>query len=363
MKSYRVGIIGCGSIANAHARGYRALGLNIAAAADINQEKLNMFKERYGVKNLYKDYKQMLHKEALDILSVCTWPPLHSEMTVAAAEAGVKGVLCEKPMATCLAEADRMIEACEKTGAKLAVGHMRRFSEIYVKARRLVVDKVVGEPTFIHGISVGDLLSDGTHLVDIVRFFAGDQPVNWVIGQIDAHEKRRRYGHYVEDAAICYIEFRNGLTAFIEMSAFTKAPLKTGTVGFSKESLPKDLARAQSIYARRKAKYCSVYIQGTEGRIEVGERERPPLRFKGKGDADWNVPQLRWDVDPFKLEIEALIESIEQGKENPCSGKQGRQTLEVLMAVFESSRRREIIPFPLEVMDHPLTTMIEKGEI
>ena len=118
MSSYRVGIIGCGGIAHAHAKGYLARGLDIVAAADVRKERLAKFRQLYEVGNLYDDYRQMLTKEELDLVSICTWPTLHSEMTVDVAEADVKGILCEKPMATCLAEADKMIEACDKTGAQ-----------------------------------------------------------------------------------------------------------------------------------------------------------------------------------------------------------------------------------------------------
>ena len=65
--------------------------------------------------------------ESLDIVSICTWPPLHCEMVVAAAESGVKAILCEKPMALNLKEADQMLDSCEKSGTKLVVGHQHRF--------------------------------------------------------------------------------------------------------------------------------------------------------------------------------------------------------------------------------------------
>lgn len=364
MSSYRVGIIGCGGISNAHARGYLALGMDIVAAADIKQEQLARFHDLYGIGNLYTDYREMLANEELEIVSICTWPTLHSKMTVDSAEAGVKGILCEKPMSTCLAEADRMIEACDKAGTRLAIGHVYRFWEMYIEARRLIASNAIGEITFIRGISIGDLLSDGTHIVDLVRYFAGDPPVNWVIGQVDVHERRRRYGHYVEDAGICYLEFKNGVRAFIELSQISGDQPSPGQVGFTRESMFKDLGRSRAIdWWKKGAKYCTAHIDGTEGRIEVGKREQPRLRYRGKGDEDWQVPRLRKGSDPVEREIEALIKSVENGKEHPCSGRQGRHALEILMAVFESSRRRETILFPLEMTDHPLATMIEKGEM
>ncbi|MFQ6041791.1 MAG: Gfo/Idh/MocA family protein [Candidatus Poribacteria bacterium] len=92
-KEYGVGVIGCGRIARAHANGYKAAEMPIIAAADISQEQLNKFAAEYNVEKLYTDYTQMLAEEELDIVSICTWPPLHREMVVAAAEAGAKGIL------------------------------------------------------------------------------------------------------------------------------------------------------------------------------------------------------------------------------------------------------------------------------
>jgi len=358
MKPYKVGIIGCGSIANAHAKAYKSLGMEISAAADISQEQLNLFQKNYNVRNLYTDYRLMLEKEDLDIVSICTWPPLHAEMTVNSAESGVKGILCEKPMAVNLAEADAMIEACDKASVKLAVGHMRRFSEAYAEARKVILSGAIGEVYFIHGVSVGDLLSDGTHIIDMMRFFAGDVPANWVIGQIDARSKRTRYGHYVEDSSISYFEFENGVRAFLEISlAYGKQP------GSSVQAGSSALLPQSTMWWRKVAKYTTVYVHGSEGRIDVGERENPQLKYKGKGDADWKVPALTYKIDPFAVQIKALVESVERNTEHPCSGRQGRATLEIIMAIHESARRRAKIVLPLTIKEYPLAAMIEKGEI
>ena len=96
------------------------------------------------------------------------------------------------------------------------------------------------------------------------------------------------------------------------------------------------------------ATYQQAYIDGTEGRIDVNIADQPTVRMKGKGDAEWRIPELKRE-NPFKLEIVAMIDSIETGKEHILSGRQGRADLEVLMAVYESSRRREVISLPLTV--------------
>jgi UDP-N-acetyl-2-amino-2-deoxyglucuronate dehydrogenase len=353
--AYRVGILGCGGIANAHMKAYQNAGFNVVAAADIKQEQLDKFKAAYRIKKTYLDYQRMLRKEKLDIVSICTWSPLHCEMTVNAAEAGVKGILCEKPMSINLAEADMMIDACKKAGAKLAIGHMRRYVEFVYKARELIDAYAIGEPIFIHGMTVGDLLSDGTHLIDLVRFFAKDEPVNWVMGQVEARRKRTRYGHYIEDASIGYIQFKGGLRALVETS---------GLLGSKTETPKSEVERIQAIeWFKKGTKYCSVYIDGTDGRIELGEREQPLLRVRGKDHTGWQAYDVGWGTDPFQKQIEALAECIENNKEHPLNGYQGRAALEVIMAIFESFRRREIILFPVNVKEYPLNAMIEKGEI
>lgn len=358
---YKIGIIGCGGIANAHAKAYVELGLEIAAASDINQVRLKEFSKIYNIKNIYTDYGEMLRREKLDIVSVCTWPIFHCEMTERAAEEGVKGIICEKPMAMNLGEADRMINACRKTGTKLVIGHMRRFLKIYSEAKNLLKSGIIGEPELIHGASVGDLLSDGTHLIDSIRFINNDERVNWVFGQIDAYEKRRRYGHYVEDASIGYVEFENGLRAFIETSQVSPGGPSLGEVGFSQESLFKDLNRVNQInWWKKNIPYCAIRIYGSDGMIQVDERGNPPLKYKGKNGKVWQASSITQESGPFRLQVEALIKSMEEDVEHPCSGEQGRKTLEVIMALYESARRREIVLLPLKVDENPLLEMVER---
>ena len=99
-KPLRAGLIGCGGVAGAHMRAYRQLGgVEVAAAAEIIPDRLQSFGDEWGIEDLYLDYEVMLEQETLDIVSVCTPPFAHCAPTIAAAEAGVRGIFCEKPMA------------------------------------------------------------------------------------------------------------------------------------------------------------------------------------------------------------------------------------------------------------------------
>src|SRR5947199_3411739 len=107
---YRAGIIGCGSIAAAHARGYRGVSeVELVAAADPVERCRRDLQERFEIPRTYSDAEEMLRTERLDLVSICLWHPLHAEFTRLAARYQPKAILCEKPMATCLAEADAML--------------------------------------------------------------------------------------------------------------------------------------------------------------------------------------------------------------------------------------------------------------
>src|SRR5581483_1726326 len=109
----RVAILGLGGISRAHLRGYRAPEnagrVEVVAGADISAAARARFVEETGIERTYADYRELLERERPEIVSICTWPPLHPEMVEAAAAAGVRGILCEKPMAVDLAGCDRML--------------------------------------------------------------------------------------------------------------------------------------------------------------------------------------------------------------------------------------------------------------
>jgi len=112
MEDYRVGIIGCGGIAREHVRAYGNISnVKIVSGAEVDTERREKFAGDFGLQNVYADYHDMLEKEALDIVSVCTWPKTHSDAVCEAAKSGCKGIMCEKPMATNLGEADLMLDA------------------------------------------------------------------------------------------------------------------------------------------------------------------------------------------------------------------------------------------------------------
>ena len=135
----------------------------------------------------YHDFGELLARERPDVVSIVTGDHLHADLTVAAAESGARAVFCEKPIATTLADADRMIDACERHGVLLSVDHTRRWRPLFTTARRLVAGGELGAVRTVAAELYGPramLFRNGTHLVDGLTFFAGTEP-RWVTALLE----------------------------------------------------------------------------------------------------------------------------------------------------------------------------------
>jgi predicted dehydrogenase len=158
-----------------HAGAYQSTpGFELVAAANRSEEKLRAFGERRGVTALYADFRKLLRDERPDVVSVCTQSPEKAEITIAAAEAGVRAIVVEKALATSMAEADAMIAACERNNVLLAVNHPNRFSPMNRQAKALIDGGAIGRPGVATAYSVAGMLHVGTHTFDVLRYWLGD---------------------------------------------------------------------------------------------------------------------------------------------------------------------------------------------
>lgn len=342
MARYRAGIIACGSIARSHARGWRAIQdlVDLVAIADTSEEALRESGERWEVpsERRYTDFRAMLDRERLDIVSVCSWHGLHASMVSAAAARRPRAILCEKPMATCLGEADDMITACRRNQVKLAIGHMRRFFSGWEEARRLVGEGAIGEPRLIRTIVAQGLLNWGTHTIDGVRFVLGDPGAEWVMGAVQRKTDRYERAMRIEDACAGLVQFADG------------PPGPYGMPG-PQLVIEADLTPRASI---------NFQIYGTEGQVEV---ENDHVRLLSPASGGWRELETP-DTDPFAAqarEVVAWIDDRIQGYRGEAV--HGRAALEIMMAIYESARRHEVVRLPLLTRVNPLDLMVESGQL
>jgi len=347
----RAAVIGCGSggkgqagahsIGYAHGAAYRQSSqVELVAVADVNADNLAAYAQEFRVPpgHIYTDYVEMLKQERPDLVSVCTWPPLHREMVIAAARAGARGIWCEKPMTLSLADADEMLSACRESGTYLIINHQRRFLEPFVAARQVIDSGQIGEVLTIHaGIDDWDLLSWGTHWVDMFRFLLHDAACTWVMSQIDATSNRIRYGHAVEDHGVTCFAFTTGTHAFLE-------------TGIQVPNAP------------------VMRIAGSQGLIDL--MNVPPDQFDGTlrilstHHLGWQTPPLSeglHGIHGFHRSLAELIAAVHGQTESMINGDSGRATTEMILAAYESARLRKRIDLPLASREFPLATYAGGG--
>ena len=332
---YRVGIIGCGRMASTMddekqrqpgrvpqpgvlAGAYGRVGsTQVVAAADIHAERLADFSNRWGVQRLYSDYREMLAAESLDVVSVATHAHLHAEMTVAAADAGAKAVLCEKAMATCLRDADRMIRACSEAGTTLSVLYHNRWDPLMVRVKELVAEGTIGELISIAGNMGPELVHEATHMFDLMRFWSGDDAA-WVFGRLDGAREPHE-----DPGGSGYVQFQNGMHAFV--NAVERSP-----VGFEFD------------------------LVGTGGRIRIGYHVDELWTveeglYEGRALIGRKIPQNIEARSGVVKAIEELVTCIEEGKAPSCTGEDGRKALEIALAFHVSHREGGArVELPLE---------------
>jgi predicted dehydrogenase len=203
-------------------------GNSQATAAEVGENFRRNYAPAYPKLRIYTNHRQMLADEGhIDILTVGVSDHRHADIVVDAANAGVRAIFCEKPLATTLEDTDRMLAACERNGTLLSVDHTRRFLPIWRYCKEQLVDKgVIGEIQYIIGRLHGPrsmLWRNGTHIIDVLLWFASSKP-RWVMA--DAEEGYEDYSFYgqrgvdggkdpaLEPAMNGYICFENGIKGF-----------------------------------------------------------------------------------------------------------------------------------------------------
>ncbi len=208
----RVALVGFGGIAPDHLDAYEGTGIaQVVAVCDVRPQNLAVALTRCPAARAYRDYRRMLEEVRPDVISICTWPQSHAEIVEAAAAAGVKGILCEKPLALQLAEVERMGAAAAARGVKLAGGHQYRFHPNYVRAAEIIRSGKLGKVTRVRGNIKSTLANNGPHLIDTVRFLLGDPPAERVTCQCTRERNEFNRSIPAEDGARGEILFGGGV--------------------------------------------------------------------------------------------------------------------------------------------------------
>jgi len=313
----------------------------IVGCADLVPEYAEAFGEAFGVPaaSAYEDPRRLLAEEAVDVVSVCTPIPAHAPVVIDAARAGVDAVHCEKPMADTWGAARAMAGVCDRDGVALTFGHQRRFGEPFRRAKALLDGGTVGDLERIE-VSWGNAFDNGTHTVDLAGMFAGEPRADWVMGQVDYSKEHVRYGVHTADHAFVSWQYENGVHGV----------LATGD-GVDLTGGPYDFYD------------CFHRLVGTEGTIEVGRREGPPLRVRRDGEGWWPVDVEAEFGATVDRAIDDVVAALNTGRRSELRAENALHTAEILFGAHESARRRGRVEFPLSAYDHALESMVESGAV
>jgi predicted dehydrogenase len=311
-KKLRTAVIGVGSLGQHHARNHAALAAEgkteFVGVCDTSEENA----KRVAADNncvFFTDWRELLDK--VDMVSIVTPTETHADIACAFLEAGVH-TLAEKPIARTIEEADRMIAASEKSGAKLMVGQLERFNPAIVALRPFVKSPLYFE---IHRVSPFPMRSLDVDVVLDVMIHDLDM-VQWLVGEDVELAEVRAVGIPVisdkVDAANVRLEFTNGAVANITAS-------RIGTERIRK-------MRFFQLHDYVAVDYVTKYVAVT-GMDPNAEHPLAGIKI--------NKPEID-DIEPLRAEIEAFIDSIIKGEEPPVTAQDGRRALNLALKVLES---------------------------
>jgi len=339
-KQYKAAIVGCGSIGQAHMQGYQRLdNVDVVAVADPLEPARTMYMNDYDIPQGYATVAEMLEMARPEIVSVCVWHLLHDTVTAeVAAGPSVKGIICEKPMAIGMGRADAMVDVCEANGVKLVISHQRRFTPGWERAKELVEAGAIGIPLRADLRVKEGLANWGTHSIDGARFVLGDPVAEWVMGAVERRTDKFERDTAIEDACMGLIHFGGSLQFFIQS----------------------DLWDRNSLAGK-------FFIRGTEGMLHVQETVLKLFNSETGGWKDIDLALQEGDQaiggNMNAAQTVELIDWIEGGPESRSSGRIARDTVEVMMAMYESARQNRVVHLPMQEKEYPLDLMIDEGKL
>ena len=339
-KQYKAAIVGCGSIGQAHMQGYERLdNVDVVAVVDPLEPARKMYMDGYGIPSGYATVAEMLEKSQPDIVSVCVWHLLHDSVTAEVAiGSSVKGIICEKPMAIGMGRADAMVDVCEANQVKLSISHQRRFTPGWEKAKELVENGAIGIPLRADLRVKEGLANWGTHSIDGARYILGDPIAEWVMGAVERRTNKYERNTAIEDACMGLIHFGGSLQFFIQSDLWD-----------------------------RNSDAGKFFIRGTEGMLHVTETVLKMFNAETHGWKSIDLGLKEGDQaiggNTNAAQTRELIEWIEGGPESRGSGRIARDTVEVMMAIYESARQNRVVKLPLQEKEYPLGLMINEGKL
>ncbi|MBS0205723.1 MAG: Gfo/Idh/MocA family oxidoreductase [Planctomycetes bacterium] len=334
----------------------------VVAVADEQEAGRRDAQKRTKAANAYADYREMLDKERLQIVAIGPrWIDQHRDLAIAAAEHGCH-IYMEKPFVPTPGQADDVIRACEMRHIKLALAHQTHYAPTAILAKKLIADGQIGDMLELRGRGKEDqrgggedLWVLGSHVLDLMRFFAGDV--------LDCYATVTTKGHPISAADIA--EGNEGLGLLAGDAVHARYTFAKGILGsFSS-------VRGQGGNPSR----FGLQIFGSRGVIEIGTGYPAPVWIlkdpawsPGRSGATWQMVSSNGIGKPETIKggglhagnvaaVLDLLDAIKNDRQPACSMYDGRAVVEMISAVFASQRAGQPVALPLAERGNPLAAI------
>lgn len=347
----KIGIIGVGSISNVHIQSYRQIdSVEIAAFCDINKNQLKRMMDKYQIAKGYTSVEEMLEKEDLDAVSVCTWNSCHAECSIAALNHGVN-VICEKPMAMNTEEALKMKEAAEKNGKLLMVGLVKRFGNDIRILRDMNQNKFFGDIYYIKSKYLrrngspggwfsdkqrsggGPLIDLGVHILDMMNYlYDCEEPVSvygYTFNQIGNQFQIKKKAGYVSSTVSNNIfDVEDFAGAIIRFPGNKIAVLETSYNLFIEQDME------------------GLELYGDKGGAKIEDGIRLTNNICSYMANSQLLINSKFDFDEaFLKEIKHFVDCITEHKECIATADDGIRNMKILDAIYESAKTGHEVVF------------------
>ena len=336
------GIIGGGGISDTHARAVSELGLVISAFYGANRRKVDELSKKYGG-TAFPSLDDFLNHQPMDAVIIGSPSGLHAEHGIACAKRGLH-VMVEKPIDITLEKTDALIEACNRNRVKLGVCFQDRFSSDSMRIKQLIDSGGLGKPILVSGRvkwyrppeyysnsrwrgkldldGGGALMNQGVHTVDLLLWLLGD------VKRVYAKALSALHDIESEDTLVATLEFTNGALGTLEA--------------------------ATSVYPGYDRQ---IEITGSEGtlifkhdRIVTADLKKPLEGGLQSNPSDTNQSSsspIVSDITGHKKIVEDFVNAVQTNGTPRCDGTEGRRSVQLVQAIYESARRGQPVDIPL----------------
>lgn len=355
----KIGIIGCGGIANGkHMPALKTVpNAKMVAFCDLIREKAEKAAAEYGEPGakVYTDYKELLKDPEIEVVHVLTPNREHADITVDALHAG-KHVMCEKPMAKTAADAKRMLDAAKETGKLLTIGYQHRQKSASRFAKQYIEDGGLGDIYYVNTYAIrrratpnwgvflneeeqggGPIIDVLTHSLDLTLYLMDNYEPRMVVGRTHKKLEHPEAGNVwgdqgvsdtpLEEAAAAYLEMKNGATLLLETSwaLNTEKPITEGSV------------RLCGSKAGLTIMDNSVHIN----KVEYDRLVDEDVNLDGRGVAFYSGSE----GSPAEVEAYNWIRSVTEGTELVTKPEQAYVVSQILEAIYTSSKTGQPVFF------------------